>query len=219
GVPAVAAGDTPILAVGAYRLFIGKPATNPAPAAVLGSLLIALTALILLIQRRYIAGRSFATGARRVPPPIKLTAPWHILATLYCWGVVLLALVPFFAILTLSFLEFRGPVLHRAFSLGNYAEVFSTACGPPAPPPILAPLFCWGVVLLALAPFLATLPLSFLEFRGPVLHRAFSLGNYAELFSTAGGPLANTLILASLAAGLAGLIGVPVGWVLARTRS
>jgi iron(III) transport system permease protein len=75
------------------------------------------------------------------------------------------------------------------------------------------------VVLLALVPFFAILTLSFLEFRGPVLHRAFSLGNYAELFSTAGGPLANTLILASLAAGLAGLIGVPVGWVLARTRS
>jgi len=37
--------------------------------------------------------------------------------------------------------------------------------------------------------------------------------------STTSGPLANTLILASLAAGVAGLIGVPVGWVLARTRS
>ena len=159
--PAVLAEDKTILAVEAYKLFIGETATNPGAAAVLGSLLIALTALVLLIQRRYIAGRSFATGARSIPPPIRLTAPWHTLATLYCWGVVLLALVPFFAILTLSFLEFRGPVLHRAFSLGNYAE----------------------------------------------------------LLSTASGPLANTLILASLAAGLAGLIGVPVGWVLARTRS
>ena len=37
--------------------------------------------------------------------------------------------------------------------------------------------------------------------------------------STTSGPLANTLILASVAAALAGLIGVPVGWVLARTRS
>jgi len=161
GVPAVLAEDKTILAVEAYKLFIGETATNPGAAAVLGSLLIALTALILLIQRRYIAGRSFATGARIIPPPIKLTAPWRLLATLYCWGVVLLALVPFCAIVTLSFLEFRGPVLHRAFSLGNYAE----------------------------------------------------------LLSTTSGPLANTLILASLAAGLAGLIGVPVGWVLARTRS
>ncbi|MBO0742495.1 MAG: iron ABC transporter permease, partial [Hyphomicrobiaceae bacterium] len=161
GVPAVLAEDKAILAVEAYKLFIGETATNPAAAAVLGTLLIALTALILLIQRRYITARSFATGARRIPPPVALTLPWRILATSYCWGVVLLALVPFFAIVTLSFLEFRGPVLHRAFSLGNYAE----------------------------------------------------------LLSTASGPLANTLILASLAAGLAGVIGVPVGWVLARTRS
>ena len=161
GVPAVLAEDKTILAVEAYKLFIGDSATNPAAAAVLGSLLIALTALILLIQRRYIAGRSFATGARRVPPAVKLTTPGRILATIYCWSVVLMALVPFFAIVTLSFLEFRGPVLHRAFSLRNYAE----------------------------------------------------------LVSTASGPLANTLLLASLAAGLAGLIGVPIGWVLARTRS
>jgi iron(III) transport system permease protein len=161
GVPAVLAEDKTILAVEAYKLFIGESASNPAAAAVLGSLLIALTALILLIQRRYIAGRSFATGARRVPPAVKLTAPGRILATIYCWSVVLVALVPFFAIVTLSFLEFRGPVLHRAFSLRNYAE----------------------------------------------------------LMSTASGPLANTLLLASLAAGLAGLIGVPIGWVLARTRS
>jgi len=161
GVPAVLAEDKAILAVEAYKLFIGETATNPASAAVLGSLLIALTALILIIQRRYITARSFATGARRSPPPVKLAAPWRIAATIYCWGVVLLALVPFFAIVTLSFLEFRGPVLHHTFSLGNYAE----------------------------------------------------------LMSTASGPLANTLILASLASGLAGLIGVPVGWVLARTRS
>src|SRR5262249_43250695 len=104
GVPAVLAEDKAILAVEAYKLFIGETATNPASAAVLGSLLIALTALILIIQRRYIAARSFATGARGSPPPVKLTAPWRMMATTYCWGVVLLALVPFFAIVTLSFL-------------------------------------------------------------------------------------------------------------------
>src|SRR5262249_50667140 len=140
GVPAVLAEDKAILAVEAYKLFIGETATNPASAAVLGSLLIALTALILIIQRRYIAARSFATGARGSPPPIKLTAPWRMLATTYCWGVVLLALVPFFAIVTLSFLEFRGPVLHHTFSLGNYAELMSTASGPLANTLILASL-------------------------------------------------------------------------------
>jgi iron(III) transport system permease protein len=161
GVPAVLAEDMPILSVEAYKLFIGETATNPSAAGVLGVLLIALTSTVLILQRRYLASRRFATGARTASPPIRTARGWRILATAYCWGVVLLALVPFFAIVALSFMEFRGPVLHAAFSLRNYAD----------------------------------------------------------LLATASGPLANTLLFATLAAGAAALIGVPIGWVLVRTRS
>ncbi len=161
GVPAVLAEDMPILSVETYKLFIGETAANPSAAAVLGVLLIILTASVLIIQRRYLASRRFATGARSAPPLIKMSAIWRIVATTYSWAVVLLALVPFFAIVVLSFMEFRGPVLHAAFSLRNYAE----------------------------------------------------------LFATAGRPLANTLLFATLAACAAAFIGVPVGWILARTRS
>jgi iron(III) transport system permease protein len=161
GVPAVLAEDMPILSVETYKLFIGETAANPSAAGVLGVLLIILTASVLIIQRRYLASRRFATGARTAPPLIRIGMGWRIVATTYSWLVVLLALVPFFAIVVLSFMEFRGPVLHAAFSLQNYAE----------------------------------------------------------LFATAGRPLANTLLFATLAAGAAALIGVPVGWILVRTRS
>ena len=161
GVPAVLAEDMPILSVEAYKLFIGETAANPAAAGVLGILLIVLTASVLVIQRRYLASRRFATGGRVAPPLIRMGAGSRIVATTYAWAVVLLALVPFFAIVVLSFMEFRGPVLHAAFSLRNYME----------------------------------------------------------LFATAGRPLANTLLFATLAACAAAIIGVPVGWILARTRS
>lgn len=161
GVPAVLAEDMPILAVEAYKLFIGETATNPSAAGVLGVLLILSTAGVLILQRRYLAGRRFATGARVAPPLLRVGRGWRIVATGYCWGIVLLALVPFFAIVLLSFMQFRGPVLHAAFSLANYAE----------------------------------------------------------LFASAGGPLANTLLFATLAACIAALIGTPIGWVLVRTRS
>jgi iron(III) transport system permease protein len=161
GVPAVLAEDKPILAVEAYKLFIGETATNPSAASVLGTLLIGLTATVLIIQRRFIANRRFATRAGAPMPAIKVRPGWRMLGIAYCWTVVLLALIPFFAIVVLSFMEFRGPVLHAAFSLRNYAE----------------------------------------------------------LFATAGGPLRNTLMFATLAALGAVVIGVPIGWVLARTRS
>jgi iron(III) transport system permease protein len=161
GVPAVLAEDKPILAVEAYKLFIGETATNPSAASVLGTLLICLTATVLVIQRRYLANRRFATRAGVPTPTIGVRGSWRMLGVVYCWAVVLLALTPFFAILVLSFMEFRGPVLHSTFSLKNYAE----------------------------------------------------------LFATAGGPLRNTLLFASLAALATVFIGTPIGWVLTRTRS
>jgi iron(III) transport system permease protein len=161
GVPVVLAEDKPILAVEAYKLFIGETTTNPSAASVLGTLLIGLTATVLVIQRRYLANRRFATRAGAPSPTLKVRASWRIIGVVYCWAVVLLALVPFFAIVVLSFMEFRGPVLHTAFSFRSYAE----------------------------------------------------------LFATAGGPLRNTLMFATLAAFATVLIGAPVGWVLARTRS
>ena len=161
GVPAVLAEDMPVLSVETYKLFIGETAANPSAAGVLGVLLIVLTASVLIIQRRYLASRRFATGARVAPPLVKTGTGWRVFATMYCWAVVLLALVPFFAIVVLSFMEFRGPVLHAAFSLKNYVE----------------------------------------------------------LCATAQRPLANTLLFATLAAGAAAFIGVPVGWILVRTRS
>jgi iron(III) transport system permease protein len=161
GVPAVLAEDMPILSVEAYKLFIGETAANPSAAGVLGVLLIVLTASVLIIQRRYLASRRFATGARTAPPLLKVGTGWRIVAITYSWAVVLLALVPFFAIVVLSFMEFRGPVLHAAFSLKNYAD----------------------------------------------------------LFATAQRPLANTVLFATLAAIAAAFIGVPVGWILVRTRS
>src|SRR5215510_1348034 len=161
GVPVVLAEDKPILAVEAYKLFIGETATNPSAASVLGTLLICLTATVLVIQRRYLANRRFATRAGGPALTVKARGAWRIIGVAYCWAVVLLALIPFLAIVVLSFMEFRGPVLHSGFSFKNYAE----------------------------------------------------------LFATSGGPLRNTLMFATLAALATVLIGAPIGWVLTRTHS
>ena len=64
GVPFVLAEDRPILAVEAYKLFVGETAANPSSAGVLGVLLIACTVAALLIQRALVAKGHYATGAR-----------------------------------------------------------------------------------------------------------------------------------------------------------
>jgi iron(III) transport system permease protein len=161
GVPFVLAEDKPVLAVEAYKLFVGELGGNPASAGVLGVLLIVCTAAALLLQRHYLGRRRFSTAARRSPPEL-VVAPWlRRLATAYCWGVVLVALVPFFAVIVISFLEFRGPVLHPNFSLDNFRE----------------------------------------------------------LLNRSSRPLVNTLTLSTAAALLAAAIGVPIGFAVTRFRS
>jgi iron(III) transport system permease protein len=148
GVPFVLAEDLPIFAVEAFKLFIGETAPNPASAGVLGVLLILMTSLVLLIQRRYLARRRFATGQRATPPILAVGPGLRLAATLYCWGVVLLALVPFFAIVVISFMEFRGPVLHANFSLANYDALFSRAMRPLVNTVTFATLAAVGVSLI-----------------------------------------------------------------------
>ena len=161
GVPFVLAEDKPVLAVEAYKLFVGELGGNPASAGVLGVLLIVFTAGALLVQRHYLGRRRFSTSARRTSPELTV-APWlRRLAATYCWGVVLVALVPFFAVIVISFLEYRGPVLHPNFSLDNFRE----------------------------------------------------------LLNQSSRPLVNTLTLSSAAALLAAFVGVPIGFAVTRFRS
>ena len=161
GVPFVLAEDKPFLAVEAYKLFVGELGGNPASAGVLGVLLIVFTAGALLAQRHYLGRRRFSTSARRTPPEL-VVAPWlRRLAATYCWGIVLVALVPFFAVIVISFMEYRGPVLHANFSIDNFRALFNQS---------------WR-------------------------------------------PLVNTVTLSSAAALLAAVVGVPIGFAVTRFRS
>jgi len=123
GVPSVLAEDRPFLSLDIFKLFAGESDSNPAAAGALSTMLVGITIAVLLLQRRYLAKRRFATGARRAPPTILLSRPWLLLATAYAWGVVLLSLLPFGAVLVISFLHFSGPVLSWRFGLDNYATL------------------------------------------------------------------------------------------------
>ncbi len=161
GVPFVLAEDRPVLSVEAYKLFVGETTDNPASAGVLGVLLVVCTVIALLAQRAVLARRSFSTGTRRASSTVAASRLGRQLAATYCWTLVGAALIPFIAIVVISFLQFHGPVLHGGFSFDNFTQLFQRSTR----------------------------------------------------------PLGNTLILASLAAVGATLIGVPVGYVVVRHRS
>jgi iron(III) transport system permease protein len=130
GVPAVLAEDRPFLALDIFKLFAGESDSDPASAGALSLVLVACTAAALLLQRHYLSRRRFATGARRPPPPIPLNPAWRAIAAIFAWGMVLLSLVPFAAVLVISFLHFSGPVLSWQLGLSNYAALLRRSYQP-----------------------------------------------------------------------------------------
>ena len=148
GVPFVLAEDQPILSVEAYKLFVGETTDNPASAGVLGVLLVVCTIVALLIQRGVLARRNFATGARRSAPLIQLSPALRRLAAAYCWILVGAALVPFAAVVVISFMQFSGPVLHAGFSLDNFTQLFQRSYRPLTNTLMLATLAACGATLI-----------------------------------------------------------------------
>jgi iron(III) transport system permease protein len=148
GVPFVLAEDKPILAVEAFKLFVSETAANPASAGVLGMLLIACTIAALLIQRAVLARRYSATGARRSPPLLVVSPTLRALGTAYCWLIVGTALVPFIAVVAISFMHFNGPVLHYDLSLSNFTELLQQSYRPLTNTLLLSTLAAIGTTLI-----------------------------------------------------------------------
>lgn len=148
GVPFVLAEDKPILAVEAFKLFVSETAANPASAGVLGMVLIACTVVALLIQRAVLARRYSVTGARRSPPLLIVGPAARVLGAAYCWLIVGAALVPFIAVVAISFMRFSGPVLHYDLSLSNFTELLRQSYRPLTNTLLLSTLAAVGTTLI-----------------------------------------------------------------------
>ena len=182
GVPFVLAEDRPILAVEAYKLFVGETTDNPASAGVLGVILVVCTVVALLIQRNILARFRYATGTRRSAQVMLVSPALRRLGAAYCSTVVALALVPFVAVVVISFLEFKGPVLHFAFSTQNFADLFQRSYRPLTNTLLLATLAALGATFIGV-------PIGYLAVR----HRT-RLSALIDLVSTSPFAVAGTVL-------------------------
>ena len=150
GVPFVLAEDRPILSVEAYKLFVGETSDNPASAGVLGTVLIVCTVIALLVQRRMLARRGYATAARRGAPLLTVRPALRRCAAAWCWLLVGAALVPFAAVIVISLMKFQGPVMYPAFSLGNFAQLFDQSYRPLGNTLLLSTLAAAGALAIGI---------------------------------------------------------------------
>jgi len=76
GVPAVLAEDRPFLALDIFKLFAGESDPNAAAAGALSVLLVGCTALVLLLQRSYLARRRFPRAGAGGCSPWRSAGGW-----------------------------------------------------------------------------------------------------------------------------------------------
>ncbi len=120
---------TAFLAVDIFKLFAGEADNNPAAAGALSVLLIVCTALVCW-RSATICRNGASRPTRAAPAGAAPSRGWRAVATLYSWGIVLLSLMPFVAVLGISFLRFRGPVPTWDLGLSNYAGLLAGSYEP-----------------------------------------------------------------------------------------
>ena len=130
GVPMIIGEQMPFLAVQAYVEFTSEIGQHPGMAHTMSLILILVTITSLVVQRHYLAKRNFIQSARGRPLVKELSAFKRLIASSYCYFIVLFALIPFFVALVMSFMEMQGPVMYPKFSLESYIYAFGRSARP-----------------------------------------------------------------------------------------
>ena len=130
GVPAILGGEYYVLPTLIYFQVHGYFNLNGASAIALVNVVLTLGAILVLMWVHRRRGHVTVTsGARRSP---KLTGPGaRLFANVYCWGLLLVALLPQLVVVYSSFAERWGATLFpSAYGIGNYLRVITEVSAP-----------------------------------------------------------------------------------------
>lgn len=128
GVPAILGARTPVLAVKAYNEFVSEMGGNPQMQTTMASLLVALGAGMLLIQKLIVERRQFQMESGRGPAPLPIRGPHAALATGGVLFVVALSLLPALVVFITAFTPSVGPVLrYGGFTLVHLQQALVRA--------------------------------------------------------------------------------------------
>jgi iron(III) transport system permease protein len=112
------------IAFSAYRSELGG---LPTMAVTVSMIMIAISMLALLAQRRILARRRYASSLTNLPQKARLTG-WRNLAVHgFCHGLVIVAMLPTLVVVYTSFLKTNGPVFVGGYGFESYERIWRTA--------------------------------------------------------------------------------------------
>ncbi|MEZ5861153.1 MAG: iron ABC transporter permease [Geminicoccaceae bacterium] len=126
GTPIILGERFRVLPVLIYGEFVNDFGGRPVLASTLSVLLLVITTSALLLQRWYASRNAYGTAAVRPLTLQEQPLGKRLLAALFVYVLVGMALLPLANIVVSSFLKANGPVLLAEFTLDNYRRILGT---------------------------------------------------------------------------------------------
>lgn len=126
GTPIILGERFRVLPVLIYGEFVNDFGGRPVLASTLSVLLLVVTTSALLLQRWYASRNAFGTAAVRPLTIQEQPFKKRLLAALFVYALIGMALLPLVNIVVSSFLKANGPILLAEFTLDNYRRILGT---------------------------------------------------------------------------------------------
>ena len=112
------------IALSAYRSELGGP---PTMAVTVSIMMMAISMIALVAQRRILANRRYASSLTNLPVAVKLSGWKNAAVHFFSHGIVFLAMLPSAVVVYTSFLKTKGPVFVGGFGLESYDRIWRDA--------------------------------------------------------------------------------------------
>lgn len=127
GTPAILGRGFRTLATIAYSSYTSELGGTPTMAVTVSLVMMGISILALFLQRWILSKRRYASAMTNRPQVQKLTGWKNIAVHCFCFGVVIIAMLPNIVVMYTSFLETNGPVFTGNFGLTSYSRVLADA--------------------------------------------------------------------------------------------
>ena len=158
GTPAIIGRGVRTLSTIAYSQYTSEMGGKPTMAVTISMVMIAISMLALLIQRRVLAKRRYASSMTHKQVKAPVSGGKSVLVHGVTYAIALAGMIPAFVVIWTSFLATNGPVFSGGFGLDSYRRIWSEA------PDAIANSFIFALCAVALIAVVSSL-LSFIVVR------------------------------------------------------
>jgi iron(III) transport system permease protein len=151
GTPAILGRGFRTLSTIAYSAYTSELGGTPTMAVTVSLVMMAISMLALVAQRRILRKRRYASALTNRPVIHQLRGWRNFAAHAYCFGVVIIAMAPTVVVVYTSFLETNGPVFTGEYGFSSYARVLSDA------PEAIANSFMFAIAAVVLIAIFSSL--------------------------------------------------------------